>query len=47
MVKKNVATTDRKPILLLRLFGLLLLRAAQRVLLSLLLKEPPRNTRSP
>lgn len=35
----------RKPILLLRLFGLLLLRLATRQLLSLLLNEPPRSIR--
>ena len=36
---------NRKPLLLLRLFGLLLLRYAARALLSLLFQEPPRNTR--
>ena len=35
----------RKPMLLLRLFGLLLLRYAQRALFRLLLNEPPRRTR--
>ena len=37
--------TQRNPLLLLRLFGLLLLRLATRQLLSLLLNEPPRSTR--
>ncbi len=31
---------------LLRLFGLFLLRTAQRTFLALLLKAPPRNTRA-
>ena len=35
--------TTRNPTLLFRLFGLLLLRLAQRTLLSLLFHEPPRN----
>ncbi len=35
----------RKPMLLLRLSGLLLLRLAARQLFGLLLQEPPRNTR--
>jgi hypothetical protein len=34
---------QRNPILLLRSFGLLLLRLAHRQLSLLLLKEPPRN----
>jgi hypothetical protein len=38
-------TTTRKPLFLLRLFGLFLLRYAQRALLRLLLNDPPRNTR--
>ena len=44
-VRKSVDTTTRKPILLLRLSGLLLLRAEQRAFLELLLNAPPRNTR--
>ena len=36
----------RNPILLLRLSGLLLLRAAARALSGLLFQEPPRNTRA-
>ncbi len=35
----------RKPILLLRLFGWLLLRVDERTLSGLLFQEPPRNTR--
>jgi hypothetical protein len=35
----------RKPMLLLRFSGLLLLRYAQRALFRLLLNEPPRRTR--
>lgn len=38
-------TTTRKPMLSLRLFGLFLLRLAQRTFLALLLNEPPRSTR--
>lgn len=41
----DVETTKRKPMLLLRLSGLLLLRYAQRALFRLLLNEPPRRTR--
>jgi len=37
--------TSRKPLLLLRLFGLLLLRLAERMLSALLFQEPPRKTR--
>jgi hypothetical protein len=36
----------RKPILLLRLSGWLLLRVAERALFELLFQEPPRNTRA-
>ncbi len=39
-------TPNRKPILLFRLFGLLLLRTAARALSSLLFHDPPRITRS-
>ena len=42
---KNVDTTTRNPLFLLRLFGCLLLRYAQRTLFSVLLNAPPRNTR--
>ena len=35
----------RKPMLLLRLSGLLLLRVAERALSGLLFQEPPRSTR--
>ena len=42
---KSVDKTTRKPLFLFWLFGLFLLRAAQRTFLSLLLNEPPRNTR--
>ena len=38
-------TKIRNPTLLLRLFGLFLLRAAQRTFCALLLNEPPRRTR--
>ena len=38
-------TTTRKPLLLLRLSGLFLLRLAARQFLGLLFHEPPRNTR--
>jgi hypothetical protein len=34
----------RKPMLLLRLSGLFLLRLAERALSGLLFQEPPRNT---
>jgi hypothetical protein len=37
--------TRRKPMLLLRLSGLLLLRFADRQLMALLFQLPPRNTR--
>ena len=40
------AQLTRKPTLLLRLFGWLLLRLAARALLRLLFQEPPRNTRA-
>ena len=43
--KKMWETTTRKPLFLLRLFGLLRLRYAQRALLRLLLNDAPRNTR--
>jgi len=36
----------RKPILLLRLFGWLLLRTDERTLSGLLFQEPPRTTRA-
>lgn len=39
-------STTRKPMLLLKLSGLFLLRAAQRALFRLLFQEPPRTTRS-
>ena len=42
---KMWAATTRNPLFLFLLFGLFLLRAAQRTLFSLLLNEPPRNTR--
>lgn len=42
---KNVDAATRNPLFLLRLFGLLLLRYAQRTFLSLLLNVPPRSTR--
>jgi hypothetical protein len=45
MSKKSVDTTTRNPMLLFLLFGLFLLRYAQRTFLSLLLNAPPRNTR--
>lgn len=38
-------TTTRKPMLLLRLFGLFLLRTAAAALFGLLFHEPPRTTR--
>jgi hypothetical protein len=38
-------TTTRNPMLLFLLFGLFLLRYAQRTFLSLLLNAPPRTTR--
>lgn len=37
-------TTSRKPLLLLRLFGLLLLRYAARALSRLLIHDPPRKS---
>jgi hypothetical protein len=37
--------TTRNPLFLFLLFGLFLLRYAQRTFLSLLLNAPPRNTR--
>jgi len=37
--------TTRKPILLLRLSRVLLLRLAERTLLDVLFQEPPRKTR--
>ena len=42
---KYVDAHTRNPMLLLRLFGLFLLRYAQRTFLRLLLNEPPRTTR--
>ena len=39
------ARTTRKPILLFRLSGLLLLRCAERQLFALLFQLPPRTTR--
>lgn len=42
---KNVDAHTRNPMLSFLLFGLFLLRAAQRTLFSLLLNAPPRNTR--
>ncbi|GAB4579784.1 MAG: hypothetical protein Fur0022_25230 [Anaerolineales bacterium] len=38
-------TTPRKPLFLFQLSGLFLLRTAQRALLRLLWKAPPRTTR--
>ena len=38
-------TTTRNPMLLFLLFGLFLLRYAQRALFRLLLNDPPRSTR--
>jgi len=43
--EKYVETTTRKPLFLFLLFGLFLLRRAQRAFLRLLLYEPPRSTR--
>jgi hypothetical protein len=43
---KNVDDTTRKPTLLFRLFGLFLLRMAQRALSGLLFQAPPRKTRA-
>jgi hypothetical protein len=45
MPLKNVDAHTRNPMLSFLLFGLFLLRAAQRRLFSLLLNDPPRNTR--
>jgi len=42
---KSVTATTRKPLLSFLLFGLFLLRYAQRAFLASLLKDPPRNTR--
>jgi hypothetical protein len=42
---KNMETTTRKPLFVFLLFGLFLLRYAQRALFRLLLNDPPRNTR--
>jgi hypothetical protein len=42
---KSVDATTRNPMFLFLLFGLFLLRFAQRAFLWLLMKEPPRNTR--
>lgn len=42
---RSVDATTRKPMLSFLLFGLFLLRYAQRAFLALLLKEPPRSTR--
>ena len=39
--------TKRNPMLLFELFGLFLLRYAQRALSRLLFHDPPRKTRSP
>lgn len=39
-----MSTTTRKPMFLLRLFGLFLLREAERTFLWLLLNEPPRSS---
>ena len=41
----RIPLTQRNPMLLLSLSGLLLLRLAHRVLLALLFQSPPRNTR--
>jgi hypothetical protein len=41
----DVGRQTRKPLLLLRLSGWLVLRAGARALLSMLFHEPPRNTR--
>ena len=43
--EKMWETTIRKPFSFQSLFGLFLIRYAQRALLRLLLKDPPRNTR--
>ena len=43
---RSGATPELKPILLLRLSGLLLLRAAERALAALLFQAPPRSTRA-
>jgi len=43
---KNVDTTTRKPMLLLRLCGWFLLRLAQRALSAWLLYAPPRRTQA-
>jgi hypothetical protein len=45
LATKNVDTTTRNPLFLFLLFGLFLLRFAQRTFLSLLLNVPPRSTR--
>ena len=45
LVEKRGTTTRRNPMFLLRLFGLFLLRYAQRTFLALLLNDPPRTTR--
>jgi hypothetical protein len=42
----RATTTTRKPLLLLRLSGVFLLRFAERQFLGLLFQEPPRNTRA-
>ena len=47
LVEKRGTTTRRNPMFLLRLFGLFLLRYAQRTFLALLLNDPPRTTRWP
>jgi len=44
-LQEYVDDTTRNPLFVFRLFGLLLLRYAQRTLSRLLLNEPPRNTR--
>ncbi len=44
--RARTTTTTRKPLLLLRSPGLLLLRLAARQFLPLLFHDPPRNTRS-
>jgi hypothetical protein len=43
--EKSVDATTRNPLFLFLLFGLFLLRTAQRAFPASLLKEPPRNTR--
>jgi len=47
LVRKPVRlpATQRNPLLLLRLSGVLLLRLAERQLFGLLFQLPPRNTR--